>query len=93
MVNIETKCVNFLKTINWEEVGIGEDYEKYRGLLYEFFRRADIFSKLHNIHRKEPWQIIRSVLPDNYWLSPDVENIIKSFADKRSIGMGVYIYT
>lgn len=93
MDSVELKCIDLFKRIHLEAIGTCDDYDCYFSLLNEFFRRATMFAKVHNIDQQEPWQIIKPVLQQNLALSVDAASIIESFSKERGLGQGIYIYT
>jgi hypothetical protein len=82
MDSIENKCLEIFKRVEWSKVGKGEDYDQYVLLLYEFFRRAIIFAKAHNIINEVPWLIIAKILPENCYISEETDKIIEGFANE-----------
>jgi hypothetical protein len=84
MNNVESKCIDLFKKINWDEVGKGENYNHYFSLLIEFFRRATILADKHNIVCNSPWEVIGKIMPTGYRLSSEVENTIENISNKSS---------
>lgn len=80
MDNVESKCIKLFKNIGWEEVGKGDDYEYYRNLLFEFFRRATLFCEVNNIECHSPWSAINNLLPESTSLSQGTQENINEIS-------------
>ena len=90
MHSIELKCIELFNSVNWGDVGKGDEHDNYYLLLLEFFRRATILADKYNISCNSPWGVIREIMPNGYHLSGEAEEIIECIS-KRSHYMRVYI--
>jgi hypothetical protein len=94
---IEKKCIEIFKKIEWQNVGKGEEYDKYIDLFFEFLRRTSIFAKQNNITSNVPWSVITELLPKDFSVSDETEKIIEGFSyEARSrvyVSIALFCYT